>query len=228
MVNGQIISDPEGDYTFKEALQLVATQRGASPDEANSLAVALSKQSLDTINVLMPLFSKEPPTQDNTMVLALQQRIEQLADDKHKAEIEALRVEFKGGQRSPESDQLIQKLTQDLGTLKEDLHNQQLVNLQEQNRAMVDKLQDQINILAQGKRTEGSLGFMSEALGFAKEEVSGLRGDVKTVVETIFKAGGPGPTPKTAEDKKKIAAAGKAAVETERRAQAMEDSILAK
>jgi len=32
IVNGQIIGDPEGDYSFKEALQVVAQEKGVSPE----------------------------------------------------------------------------------------------------------------------------------------------------------------------------------------------------
>ena len=75
VVGGEILGDPEGEFNFREALQLVAQQKGASPDEASSLALQLSKmgpEMLTTIfGVLTPLLSKEPPRSDMDIILKL-------------------------------------------------------------------------------------------------------------------------------------------------------------
>jgi len=76
IVGGEIIGDPEGDYTFKEALQYVAQQRGASPDEAGSMALELSKMGPEMLTTILgamtPLINKEPPQPDTTLSQALQ------------------------------------------------------------------------------------------------------------------------------------------------------------
>ena len=63
VVGGEIMGDSEGDYNFKEALQYVAQLRGASPDEAGSMALELSKmgpEMLATIlSAMTPLINKE-------------------------------------------------------------------------------------------------------------------------------------------------------------------------
>jgi uncharacterized protein YeeX (DUF496 family) len=255
VVNGQMIGDPEGDYTFKEALQLIATTAGVPADQANPLATMLEAMKLGpemataTMAQIIPYLTKDKSEvsgdnvwlqmmqsqqqQNQQQIQMLQNLITSLTEDKHKAEMDAIRAEMKSGQRPPETDQQIAQLGQQVRDLTESLHQQQLVNIQEQNKAMIDalqgniqRLQDQVAAAAQGRRTEGSLGIIEKALDAANNQLTGIRTDAKPFIETALKSGGPGPTAKTAADKQRITSAGKAAVEHERKAQSLEDVIL--
>lgn len=231
VVNNEIIGDPEGDLSFKEALQYVAQQKGASPAEAESLAVALSKQPLDTISALMPLISKEPPPQDNAMVLALQQRIEQLADDKHQAEMDAMRTEMRSGQRSPEAEQQVQALGQQITDLRESLHDQQLARIQEQNQTLlagltgeINKLKEQIAAGVQGKQAESKVGLLSKTLDVIAEEAKGARQDLKSMAPTFLNRDSPLKT-KTTSEKAGFSGGLDKGIEKARAASALEDEL---
>ena len=196
VVDGRMYPDPDGERTFSQALQEMAVEKGASATQAAELAASLAKTPTEIITTLLPLLTREPtppPPQDNTMILALQSRIEQLADGKHKAEMDSLRAEMKSGQRSPESDQQAQAFTQQINDLKESLHNEQLVRIQEQNQnsinalvAEMTKLKEQIVAGVQGKQAESKIGLMSETVKLAAEEIRGARQDAKAMVPAFL------------------------------------------
>lgn len=75
IVGGVIIGDPEGDLTFKEALQYLAQERGASPDEARSMALELSKMGPEMLATILaaitPLIGKDS-SQGNAITDVLQ------------------------------------------------------------------------------------------------------------------------------------------------------------
>jgi len=75
VVGGEIIGDPEGEFNFKEALQYIAQQKGASPNEASSMALEFSKMGPDMLTALLsavaPLLSKEQPRSDMDIILKL-------------------------------------------------------------------------------------------------------------------------------------------------------------
>lgn len=211
LVDDQIIGDPEGDLNFKEALQLLAHNKGASPEHAESLAVSLSKlgpEMLTTILAAMtPLIAQGSSAQDNPLILALETRIEQLADAKHDADMEALRSEFRGAQRSPEMDLQIQTLGQQLSELRESLHQEQLANIQQQNKAAVDglmgeiqKLSDRLTATAQGRQAENRYGIIEKIVEKGTGELSGIRQDLRGLGETIL-AKGATPRPRTQKEK---------------------------
>jgi len=196
VIDGRMYPDPDGERTFSQALQQMAVEKGASATQAAELAASLAKTPTEIITTLLPLLTREPtppPPQDNTMILALQARIEQLADAKHDAELAALRAEMKSGQRSPESDQQAQAFTQQINDLKESLHNEQLVRIQEQNQnsinalvAEMTKLKEQIVAGVQGKQAESKIGLMSETVKLAAEEIRGARQDAKAMVPAFL------------------------------------------
>jgi len=75
VIGGEVVGDPDGDYNFKEALQLVVQQRGASPNEAGSMARELSKMGPEMLTTIMsvvtPLINKETPRSDMDIILKL-------------------------------------------------------------------------------------------------------------------------------------------------------------
>ncbi|MBA7711777.1 hypothetical protein ES703_120743 [subsurface metagenome] len=273
VVNNEIMGDPEGDLSFKEALQYVAEKKGASPAEAESLALQLSKQGPEMLasimtmitplitaekkgalsaeaeslvlqlskqgpemitsimNLVTPLITKEPPQQDNTMIQALQQRIEQLADDKHKAEMDSLRAEFKSGQRSPEADQQIQNLSQQINELRESLHNQELARIQEQNQALIGGLNTKITQLeqlitagVQGKQADSKIGLMSETIKGLFEEAKGARQDIKALAPTFLQRSAP-PKQRTTSEKAGFSGGLEKGIKKAQAAGALEDEL---
>ena len=83
IVNDQIIGDPEGDLNFKEALQLLAQQKGApvaQPDPLVAMVEAM-KLGLDmataTLTAMIPLITKEPPKSDDNVLLQFVQTQQQ-------------------------------------------------------------------------------------------------------------------------------------------------------
>ncbi len=212
LVNDQIIGDPEGDLSFKEALQLLAHKVGASPEHAESLAVSLSKLGPEMVTTILgamtPLIGKDSSAQDSPLIIALQTRIEQLADAKHDAEITAIRTEISTSHRSPEMDGQIQTLGQQISDLRESLHQEQLANIQQQNKAAVDgllgeiqKLSDRLTATSQGRQAENRYGIIEKIVERGSGELSGIRQDLRGLGETILARGATTPRPRTAKEK---------------------------
>jgi len=231
VVNGQIIPDPEGEYTFAMAMQKAMVESGASSSQASEVASTFAKMNQDTLNTIMPLLTREPPPQDNTMIQLLQQRIEQLADDKHKAELESLRAEMRAGQRTPEQDQQIQILTQQIADMREALHNQELQRIQEQNQnliagltAEINKLKEQVAAGVQGKQAESKIGLMSKTLDVLAEEAKGARQDIKSIAPTFLGRGSP-PKSRTPTEKASFGDGLDKGIEKARAARALEEEL---
>lgn len=254
IVGGEIIGDPEGDYFFNEALKVLAQQKGVPPEQASPLAAMVEAMKLgpematQTLTAMIPLLTKEPPKSNDNVLLqfmqtqtqntqqqmqALQQMILSLTEDKHKAEMESLKALITTGQRAPEADQRLDALTKQIETLRESLHQEQLTRMTEQNQRTAELLQGEIKRLeqqiqqaAQSQHAESSLGLLSKAVDKLDGQLSGIRGDAKPLAEMIMKAGGPGPAPRSLEDRARLASIGKEAVLKEKRARELEDELL--
>jgi hypothetical protein len=205
VINDQIIGDPEGDYNFKEALQLVAQMRGAAPGQADSLATTIEamkvgpEMATSLLNVVIPLLNKPP---DTTMTSVLQQQIQALqtqivtlTEERHKAEMESLRSEIRG-QKSPESNEQLQALNQRLDQLRDELHQKDIQMITAQNTAIqeqltkqIARLEQQIAAVGQGKTTDSKIGLLGDIVNKGFGEVSGLRSDVKSMIPTILSRG---------------------------------------
>lgn len=234
VIGDEIMGDPEGDLSFKEAVQYLAQKKGASPADAESLALQLSKQGPEMltsiVGLITPLLPKGSSEEGTTLIQGLQQRIEQLADDKHKAEMESLRTEIRSGQRPPEADQQILALSQQLETLREEMRDQQLARIQEQNQAMINALNTKIEQLAtglQGKQADSKLGLMSEVVQAAKEELSGVRADIKGMAPTFLGRGSPA-KPRTAGEKTSFGAGLEKGIKKAQEAAALEEDLFFK
>jgi len=234
VVEGKIYPDPEGELTFPRALQQMAVERGASATQAAELSASLARAPTDIITALIPLLTKEtplPPPQDNTMVQVLQQRIEQLADDKHKAEMDSLRAEMRSGQRTPEADQQMQTLTQQINDLKENLHNEQLTRIQEQNQGLIagltgemNKLKETIAAGVQGKQAETKLDLLGKIVDKGTEQLTGIRTDIKTMAPT-FLGRGSSPKQRTPTEKAGFGTGLDKGIEKSKAANALEEEL---
>ena len=78
VVGDQIIGDPEGDLNFKEALQLLAHQKGVPSEQASPLAAMVEAMKLGpdmataTLTAMAPLLTKESAKSGDTLSQALQ------------------------------------------------------------------------------------------------------------------------------------------------------------
>jgi len=189
--------------------------------------------STSLLTVLLPLLTKEKPPQDNTAITMLQQRVEQLAEDRHKAEMEVLRTEIRTGQKSSEADPQIQALTQQISDMREALHNEQLARIQEQNKSLIDQLvgkigqlDEQVRATREGRTADSKIGLMSSALDHGFGELKGLRADVKPLVEGFISGGVERPTAKrTQKDKEGFSVGLDKGIEKENRLRQMEDKL---
>jgi hypothetical protein len=83
IVNGEIIGDPEGDYSFKEAFQLLAQQKGVPVAQADPLVAMVEAMKLGpdmataTLTAMIPLITKEPPKSDDNVLLQFMQTQQQ-------------------------------------------------------------------------------------------------------------------------------------------------------
>lgn len=205
IINGEIIGDPEGDYSFTEALKALAQQQGAGPGQADMLATMIQamqvgpQMSTTLVTSLMPLLTKQP---DTTMTSVLQQQIQALqtqivtlTEERHKAEMESIRAEIRG-QKSPESTEQLQALNTRLDQLRDELHKKDIEMITAQNTAIqqqltnqITRLEQQISLVGQGKTTDSKIGLMSDALQVISKEVSGARSDAKSLLPTILSRG---------------------------------------
>ncbi|GAI72294.1 unnamed protein product, partial [marine sediment metagenome] len=196
VVNDQIIGDPEGDLSFKEALQLLAQQKGVPVAQANPLAAMVEAMKLGpdmataTLTAMIPLITKAPEGDTITKLI-----LTQMSD---------LQKELREGQKSsPE----IQALTQQLDQLRDTLHNEQLARIQEQNQATtkeligyIKSLDNKIEAATKGKEVESRIGLMSKALDKGAEQLSGIRQDIKPLAQSFMERGA-APGEKTAAEK---------------------------
>jgi len=187
--------------------------------------------STSMLTALLPLLTKEPPQQDNTAITMLQTRIEQLADDKHKAEMEVLRTEMRSGQAPPGPDPQIQALTQQINEMREALHNEQLSRIQEQNQAVtqqlvsrLERLDEQVRAAREGRAVDSKISLMSKTVDGGFGELRGLREDLKPLVQTLVSGGGERP-PTKRRDKAGFSAGLDTGIEKERQLRKMEDKL---
>lgn len=191
VIEGQILPDEEGEYSFSQAIQKTMVERGASSNQAADMATIFAKMTSDNLNLLIPLITKD--TGEDTITKLL---LAQMSD---------LQKEMREGQKSaPE----IQGLSQQLDQLRETLHNEQLARIQEQNQAtskelltLIGNLQQQIKGVAEGRQVESKISLMSKALDKGAEQLSGIRTDLKPLAQSFMERGAT-PGAKTATEKK--------------------------
>jgi len=243
VIEGKIYPEPDGEYTFAKAVQKVAAEKTSADPAALITAIMpiLTKEapqpSTDTaalITALMPILTKEtptPPPPDTTLFQSLQARIEQLADERNKAQLDALRAEMRSGQRPPEADPQIAALAKRIETLRDDLHEQQLERLKEQQEATInlltnkiDRLQEQVQASIQGKQVDSKYGLMSEGLKGILSEIGGARRDIKDMAPTFLQRGKEKPV-RTSEQKADFDRGLEQAIESQKKSREMEDKL---
>jgi hypothetical protein len=243
VIEGKIYPEPDGEYTFAKAVQKVAAEKTSADPAALITAIMpiLTKEapqpSTDTaalITALMPILTKETPTlppPDTTLFQSLQTHIERLADERNKAQLDALRAEMRSGQRPPEADAQIAALAERIETLRDDLHKQQLERLKEQQEATInlltnkiDRLQEQVQASITGKQVDSKYGLMSEGLKGILGEIGGARRDIKEIAPTFMGRGKEKPV-RTPEQKADFDRGLEQAIESQKKSREMEDKL---
>ena len=212
VVGGEIIGDPEGEFNFREALQLVAQQKGASPDEASSLAIQLSKLGPDMLatilGVVTPLISKESPRSDMDTILKL-------------TEAGLLKKPGEG-----EGSETIRALETQVKELKDAMQTQALDSV----KSVVVSLGNQVSELRKELQSqshlEGRYALMDKTITTIDGQLSGFRSDARPLLDSLAHGGGREPSRRSPEEKAKIAKGLKEAVVLEREAHALEDELL--
>ena len=214
---GQILPDPEGDYSFSQAVQKAMVEKGASSNQAAEMATTFAKMNTDTMNLLIPLLTKD--SDGDTVTKLILTQMGELQKE--------LRTASSQGQGSSE----VQALSQQLSDLRDTLHNEQLARIQEQNQAtskellnLIGNLQQQIKGVAEGKQAESKIGLMSKALDKGAEQLSGIRQDLKPVAQSFMERGA-APGEKTAAEKTGFGTGLDKGIERAHEAAALEDEL---
>lgn len=232
VVNGEIIGDPEGDYSFKEALQCVATQRGASPDEAGSLALELSKSMLDA---LTPLLNKEPLSKGGEGALLSQLDslglLKKSGEEGRATQLDILdKINQLGLLKKPgEEDagsQTIRALETQVKELADSLRKQEMDTVKSAVVTLANQVGDMRKEMSNQGRLEGRFAILDKTISTIDNQISGIRSDARPVLDSLAHRGGPGPTIKSPEEKRKISKGLKDAVGLEQQARALEDHLL--
>ena len=215
VVGGEIIGDPEGEFNFREALQYIAQQKGASPNEASSMALEVSRMGPEMFTALLsavtPLISKEAPRSDMDTVLKL---------------TEAGLLKKSGNEDA--SAQTVRVLELQIKELKDAMQKQDMDNL----KNVVVSLNNQMGELRKEIQTqshlEGRYALMDKTITTIDSQITGMRSDARPLFDTLARsAGGKSePTRRSPEEKAKIAKGLKVAVAQERRARQLEDKLL--
>jgi len=215
IVGGQVIGDSEGDYNFKEALQLVAQEKGASPNEAGSMALELSKMGPEMLTSLLsavtPLIKKEPAQSDTDVLVRL---------------TEAGLLKKPGDEDA--SSPTIRILEMQVKELTDSLRKQEMDTMKGAIISVSNQVGELRKEMANQGRLEGRYGIMQQAITTLDGQLTGLRSDVRPMMDTLARGGGRAPEPRirTPEEKAKIAKGLKQAVAQEQRAHELEDELL--
>jgi len=214
IVGGEIIGDSEGDYNFKEALQYVAQQKGASPNEAGSMALELSKMGpemlISLLSAVTPLLTKEPSRSDMDIILKL---------------TEAGLLKKPGDEDA--SSTTIRALETQVKELKDAMQKQDMDILKGAVGSLSNKIEEIRKEMSNQSHLEGRYALMDKVVDHVDSQLTGFRSDARPLLDSLAHGGGRvEQTIRTPEEKAKIAKGLKVAVAQERRAHELEDELL--
>ena len=234
VVSGEIIGDPEGDYSFKEALQYVAQQRGAPPDEAGSMALELSKMGPEMLATVLtavaPLINKGQPQPDTTLSQTLQALRDAGIFGKQEGGDILDKMNQLGLLRKPgeegEGSQTIVALQTEFKEFKESLQKQETDNIKNAMLSLASQLSELRKDMANQGKLEGRFALMDKTLSTIDNQLSGIRTDAKPLLMSIADRGSGAPAKKSPEEKARLTRGLKEAVVLEKEAKALEDELL--
>jgi len=238
VIGGEIIGDSEGDYNFKEALQYVAQQKGASPDEAGSMALELSKAGPEMLTTILsavtPLMEKKPPQGGEADLLSKLDSLGLLrksGEEGRGTQIEILDKLNQLGMLKKtgegESSETIRALQTEVKELKDSLQRQEMDNIKNVMVSLANQMAEMRKEMSTQGKLEGRYALMEKTITAIDNQLSGIRSDARPVLDTLaHRGGGPGPSMKSPEEKARIAKRLKGAIELEKEARALEDELV--
>lgn len=199
VLNGQVIGDPEGDFSFTEAIRAASQERGVGTGNSDILAAELAKVGPEMVNTflstLTPLIHKDKDS-DNVyapIFQTMQTMLMTLMENKHDTELEALKAALGPNPQAAVYQQQIEQLSAEIKTLTDSLRKTQLEQIQETNKAAVQavmsevkRLQEQITSAQMKSSAESRYGIMDKGLGILAEELKGTRSDLKAVAASAL------------------------------------------
>ena len=208
VVNDEILGDPDGDYNFKEALQIVAQNKGAG-NQSGGIADYIAAMNVGPtmattlIGALVPLWQKGSDdgkdghtdlmatlitaiqASATAQVTAMQEQIKLLMTQNHENQA--------ANKPSDQTVVLMGTMNQTIQELREKVHSVQLEAIQAQGKMQLDmltgqlaSLQAQLSGMAGGKAAESKLGFLENIANRIGGELTGVRADLKTLIPDII------------------------------------------
>ena len=127
-----------------------------------------------------------------------------------------------------EGSETIRALQTEVKELKDSLQKQELDTVKSAVISLSNRMEDMRKDMSNQGRLEGRYAILDKGLTALDNQLTGLRSDVRPLVDTFARSAGGGPEPRirTPEEKAKIAKGLKDAVALERRARELEDKLL--
>ena len=217
VISGEIVGDPEGDYNFKEALQLLAQQRGAPAEAVNSLATMVEAMKMgpematSTLTAMIPLITKEPPKQGGEGELL--------------SKLDSLGLLRKSGEG--EGSETMRALQTEVKELRDAMQKQEMDTMKNAIISVSNQMSEMRKEMANQNRLEGRYAILDKTITTIDGQLSGFRSDARPLLDSMARGGGRvEPKIRSPEEKAKIAKGLKVAVAQERRARQLEDKLL--
>jgi len=240
VAGGEIIGDPEGDLNFKEALQLLAQQRGVPAEAANPLATMVEAMKMGpemataTLTALIPLITKEPPKQagegDLLSKLDSLGLLKKPGEEGRDTQIEVLKELDSLGLLKKTGDgegsETIRALQTEVKELTDEMRKQELDSVKNAMVALSNQVTELRKDVADKGQLEGRFALMGQVMKSIDSQFTGIRSDARPLLDTLAHGGGREPSKKTPEEKAKLAKGLKEAVVLEKRARELEDELL--
>ena len=238
VVGGEILGDSEGDYSFKEALQYVAQQKGASPDDAGSMALELSKAGPEMLTSILsavtPLIEKKPQQGGEADLLSKLDSLGLLRKSGEEgrgtqvemlAQLNQLGLLKKSGEG--EGSETIKALEIQIKELKDSLQRQEMDTVRNAVLSLANQVSEMRKEMSTQGRLEGRYALMEKTITTIDNQLSGIRSDARPVLDGLaHRGGGPGLIMRSPGDKARKAKGLKEAIELEKEAHALEDELV--
>lgn len=193
VVGGEIMGDSEGDYSFKEALQCVAQQKGASPDEAGSMALELSKAGPEMLTSILsaitPLIKKEPQQGSEGELLAKLDSLGLLRKSGEEGkgtqigvldQLNQLGLLKKTG--DGEGSETIKALQMEVKELRDSLQRQEMDTIKNVVVSLSNQMSEMRKEMSTQGKLEGRYALMDKTITAIDNQLSGIRSDARPVL----------------------------------------------
>jgi len=132
----------------------------------------------------------------------------------------------KPGEAESTTSQTIRALETQVKELTDEMRKRELDSLKGLVGNLVSQVTDLREHISKESKLEGRYALMDRTITTIDGQLTGLRSDVRPMLDSLAHAGGPGPKVRTLEEKRAISKGLKVAVAQERRAHELEDELL--